>query len=135
MTFSTATIQGKVMWMELQTEAGKDKNRNVMNMLISVPDKRSRNEEGHYTKSTTYQARVWDAQAISISNYVEKYQVITLSGSVVGINNYNPESLKINMDFCSVVDYGYKQNTNQKPEVKTAKEIKYSKKAEAVVSK
>ena len=47
MTFSTATIQGKVMWMELQTEAGKDKNRNVMNMLISVPDKRSRNEEGH----------------------------------------------------------------------------------------
>lgn len=109
MTFSTATIQGKVMWIEMKKGQGKNKDRVATSMLISVPDKKTRNESGGYDKSTTYQVRVWDNQAASAINYIEKYQTITVSGTIQGINDYNPEALKINMDFATIIDYGYKQ--------------------------
>lgn len=114
MTFSTATIQGKVMWIGGNDKQGKEKNRTTASMLIAVPDKRSKDENGNYTRSTTYQVRVWDSQAIAALNYIEKFQTITCNGNITGIDNYKPDNLKINMDFATILDYGYKQTTKPK---------------------
>ena len=43
MTFASATIQGKVMWIDF-IMGGKEENRPTTQMIISVPDKRSRTE-------------------------------------------------------------------------------------------
>ena len=110
MTFSTATIQGKVMWIGGNQNQGKDKNRTTASMWVSVPDKRStRDEYGNYEKSTTYQVRVWDAQALTALQYIEKFQTITISGNITGIDTYKTDNLKINMDFATILEYGYKQ--------------------------
>ena len=119
MTFSTATIQGKVMWIGGNQNQGKDKNRTTASMWVAVPDKRStRDEYGNYERSTTYQVRVWDAQALTALQYIEKFQTITLSGNITGIDTYKSDNLKINMDFATILDYGYKQ---QKKNVEGAK--------------
>ena len=114
MTFSTATIQGKVMWIGGNQNQGKDKNRTTASMWVAVPDKRStRDEYGNYEKSTTYQVRVWDAQALTALQYIEKFQTITISGNITGIDTYKSDNLKINMDFATILDYGYKQKRKE----------------------
>ena len=117
MTFSTATIQGKVMWIGGNQNQGKDKNRTTASMWVAVPDKRStRDEYGNYEKSTTYQVRVWDAQALTALQYIEKFQTITITGNITGIDTYKTDNLKINMDFATILDYGYKQKKNAEGE-------------------
>jgi hypothetical protein len=120
MTFSTATIQGKVMWIGGNQNQGKDKNRTTASMWVAVPDKRStRDEYGNYEKSTTYQVRVWDAQALTALQYIEKFQTITISGNITGIDTYKSDNLKINMDFATILDYGYKQQKKNVEGTKT----------------
>jgi hypothetical protein len=110
MTFSTATIQGKVMWIGWKDKQGKQENRNTTTLWVNVPDKRSdKDDNGNHTKGTLYQVRVWDNQAITAQKYIEKFQTITITGSITGIDNYKEDNLKINMDFATILDYGYKQ--------------------------
>jgi hypothetical protein len=52
---------------------------------------------------------VWDNQAITAQKYIEKFQTITITGSITGIDSYKEDNLKINMDFATILDYGYKQ--------------------------
>jgi hypothetical protein len=52
---------------------------------------------------------VWDAQALTALQYIEKFQTITISGNITGIDTYKSDNLKINMDFATILDYGYKQ--------------------------
>ena len=129
MTFASATIQGKVMWIEM-IMGGKEENRPTTQMIISVPDKRSRTEteDGKiiYTRNTTYSARIWDNQAITAHKYIDKYQTITITGTIT--NAYRtkakesngimyPEGTAIGLDFCNVIDYGVKQE-KKTPETK-----------------
>ena len=89
MTFSTATIQGKVMWIGWKDKQGKQENRNTTTLWVNVPDKRSdKDDNGNHTKGTLYQVRVWDNQAITAQKYIEKFQTITITGSITGIDNY-----------------------------------------------
>ena len=55
MTFATGTIQGYVTWISnlTQTPTG----RNVVNLLVSVPDKKNKEV------SSTYKLSIWDNQA------------------------------------------------------------------------
>lgn len=125
MTFSTATIQGKVMWKGGATQQGKNKDRTTATLWVNVPDKRSeKDDNGNYSRGTLYQVRVWDAQAIAVLEYVDKFQTITCSGNITGIDNYKPENIKINMDFATILDYGYKQQTKKEGKmVMTGKEM------------
>lgn len=146
MTFSTATIQGKVMWIESDMNGGKEENRITTKMLVSVPDKRSRNEDGNYTRNNAYSVRIWDKQALSAAQYVEKFQTITIQGSITGVYQTKP-SIKngieypaqnvISLDFCNIIDYGTKQKDTREntADVKTAKEITYSQSAKKAVNK
>ena len=105
------------MWIGGNQNQGKDKNRTTASMWVAVPDKRStRDEYGNYEKSTTYQVRVWDAQALTALQYIEKFQTITISGNITGIDTYKADKLKINMDFATILDYGYKQKKNAEGE-------------------
>lgn len=102
------------MWIGGNQNQGKDKNRTTASMWVAVPDKRStRDEYGNYEKSTTYQVRVWDAQALTALQYIEKFQTITISGNITGIDTYKSDNLKINMDFATILDYGYKQKRKE----------------------
>jgi len=126
MTFSTATIQGKVMWIGGKDKQGKSEDRITASLWVAVPDKRSEKDEyGNHTKNTLYQVRVWDAQAITALKYIEKFQTITISGNITGIDNYKTDNLKINMDFATILDYGYKQKkqTNEGKSVMTGSEL------------
>jgi len=111
------------MWIGGRDKQGKSEDRTTASMWVAVPDKRSnRDEYGNYEKSTTYQVRVWDAQAITALKYIEKFQTITISGNITGIDTYKMEAdkLKINMDFATILDYGYKQ---QKKSVEGKKDL------------
>ena len=97
MTFATATIQGFVNWKSSleQTPNG----RNVVNLLVSVPDKRDKE------KSTSYKISVWDKQAASVLEFIQKGQLITAQGSI-SFETFNPQKPIIRMDFASILDYG-----------------------------
>ncbi len=101
MTFSTATIQGYVNWVSdlTQTPSGK----NVVNLLVSVPDKR--NKENNETTGTTFKLSVWNEQAGNVLKYIKKNQIITASGQI-SIENFNQKNPLIRMDFASILDYG-----------------------------
>ena len=109
MTFATATIQGFVNWKGTleKTPQGRD----VINLLLSVPEKRE-------TKtSTTYKLSIWDKQAHSALNFIFNKQLITATGQV-SLETYEGKS-QIRMDFASILDYGKSQEDNQ-PEAKPA---------------
>jgi hypothetical protein len=62
---------------------------------------------------------VWDAQALTALQYIEKFQTITISGNITGIDTYKSDNLKINMDFATILDYGYKQQKKNVEGTKT----------------
>lgn len=108
MTFSTATIQGYVTYMKSSETPGK---RVVMNMLVSVPDKRE-----NQTRADTYKVSVWDAQAIAAAQYIsaERKQVITISGTL-RLDEYSVQQGKpmMRLDFASILDYGNTKPTQE----------------------
>lgn len=101
MTFSTATIQGYVTYMKTSTTPN---NRAVVNMLLSVPNKRQNG-----TTADTYKVSVWDSQALSAAQYIsaERKQIITCSGTL-RLDEYSVEQGKpmMRLDFASILDYG-----------------------------
>lgn len=101
MTFSTATIQGYVTFMKSSTTPN---NRAVVNMLLSVPNKRQNG-----TTSDTYKVSVWDSQALAAAQYIsaERKQIITCSGTL-RLDEYSVEQGKpmMRLDFASILDYG-----------------------------
>lgn len=101
MTFSTATIQGYVTFMKSSVTP---KNRSVVNMLLSVPNKR---ENG--LTADTYKVSVWDAQALAAAQYIsaERKQIITCSGTLT-LDEYSVKQGKpmMRLDFASILDYG-----------------------------
>lgn len=101
MTFSTATIQGYVTFMKSSTTPN---NRAVVNMLLSVPNKRQNG-----TTADTYKVSVWDSQALAAAQYIsaERKQIITCSGTL-RLDEYSVEQGKpmMRLDFASILDYG-----------------------------
>ena len=113
MTFATATIQGFVNWKGKveRTPQGRD----VINLLVSVPEKRKENT------STTYKLSIWDKQALSCLNFISTNQLITATGQV-SLETFKEKSL-IRMDFASILDYG-KPLTDKEPEATPATKTK-----------
>ena len=115
MTFSTATIQGYVTFKKASTTPN---GRSVVNMLLSVPNKRQNG-----TIADTYKVSVWDNQALAAAEYIsaERKQIITCSGTLkldeYSIANPNPKSGKIEpmmrLDFASILDYGNTKPTQE----------------------
>ena len=105
MTFSTATVQGYVTYKKSSTTPN---GRSVVNMLLSVPNKRQNG-----TTADTYKVSVWDSQALAAAEYIsaERKQVITCSGTL-RLDEYSVEQGKpmMRLDFASILDYG---NTKQ----------------------
>lgn len=101
MTFSTATIQGYVTFMKTSTTPN---NRAVVNMLLSVPNKRQNG-----TTADTYKVSVWDSQALAAAQYIsaERKQIITCSGTL-RLDEYSVKQGKpmMRLDFASILDYG-----------------------------
>ena len=115
MTFSTATIQGYVTYKKSSTTP---QGRSVVNMLLSVPNKRQNG-----TTADTYKVSVWDNQALAAAEYIsaERKQIITCSGTL-RLDEYSVEQGKpmMRLDFASILDYGnsktgdYQQSDKQK---------------------
>ena len=101
MTFSTATIQGYVTFKRSSTTP---QGRAVVNMLLSVPNKRQNG-----TTADTYKVSVWDNQALAAAEYIsaERKQIITCSGTL-RLDEYSVEQGKpmMRLDFASILDYG-----------------------------
>jgi hypothetical protein len=101
MTFSTATIQGYVTYKKASTTPN---GRSVVNMLLSVPNKRQNG-----TTADTYKVSVWDSQALAAAEYIsaERKQIITCSGTL-RLDEYSVEQGKpmMRLDFASILDYG-----------------------------
>ena len=101
MTFSTATIQGYVTFKRSSTTP---QGRAVVNMLLSVPNKRQNG-----TTADTYKVSVWDNQALAAAEYIsaERKQIITCSGTL-RLAEYSVEQGKpmMRLDFASILDYG-----------------------------
>lgn len=79
-------------------------NRAVVNMLLSVPNKRKNG-----TTADTYKVSVWDSQALAAAQYIsaERKQIITCSGTL-RLDEYSVEQGKpmMRLDFASILDYG-----------------------------
>jgi single-stranded DNA-binding protein len=99
MTFATGTIQGYVTWISnlTQTPTG----RNVVNLLVSVPDKKNKEV------SSTYKLSVWDNQTGNVLKYIQPRQLITAQGqlSMEHFVNKNGTSM-MRLDFATILDYG-----------------------------
>ena len=108
MTFSTATIQGYVTFKKASTTPS---GRSVVNMLLSVPNKRQNG-----TTADTYKVSVWDNQALSAAEYIsaERKQIITCSGTL-RLDEYSVEQGKpmMRLDFASILDYGNTKPTQE----------------------
>ena len=106
MTFSTATIQGYVTFKKSSTTP---QGRAVVNMLLSVPNKRQNG-----TTADTYKVSVWDNQALAAAEYIsaEQKQIITCSGQLK-LDEYSVEQGKpmMRLDFASILDYGNSSKT------------------------
>ena len=106
MTFSTATIQGYVTYKKSSTTP---QGRAVVNMLLSVPNKRQNG-----TTADTYKVSVWDNQALAAAEYIsaEQKQIITCSGQLK-LDEYSVEQGKpmMGLDFASILDYGNSSKT------------------------
>lgn len=106
MTFSTATIQGYVTFKRSSTTP---QGRAVVNMLLSVPNKRQNG-----TTADTYKVSVWDNQALAAAEYIsaERKQIITCSGTL-RLDEYSVEQGKpmMRLDFASILDYGNSSQT------------------------
>ena len=106
MTFSTATIQGSVTFKKSSTTP---QGRAVVNMLLSVPNKRQNG-----TTADTYKVSVWDNQALAAAEYIsaENKQIITCSGQLK-LDEYSVEQGKpmMRLDFASILDYGNSSKT------------------------
>ena len=106
MTFSTATIQGYVTFKKSSTTP---QGRAVVNMLLSVPNKRQNG-----TTADTYKVSVWDNQALAAAEYIsaEQKQIITCTGQLK-LDEYSVEQGKpmMRLDFASILDYGNSSKT------------------------
>ena len=106
MTFSTATIQGYVTYKKSSITP---QGRAVVNMLLSVPNKRQNG-----TTADTYKVSVWDNQALAAAEYIsaEQKQIITCSGQLK-LDEYSVEQGKpmMRLDFASILDYGNSSKT------------------------
>ena len=96
MSFATATIQGYVTWKSSlqQTPSG----RNVVNLLVSVPDKKKET-------STTYKLSVWDNQVGNVLEYIKVKQLITAQGAL-SLEHYQTKDTILRLDFATILDYG-----------------------------
>ena len=108
MTFSTATIQGYVTYKKASTTP---QGRSVVNMLLSVPNKRQNG-----TTADTYKVSVWDSQALAAAEYIsaERKQIITCSGTL-RLDEYSVQQGKpmMRLDFASILDYGNTKPTGE----------------------
>ena len=99
MTFATGTIQGYVTWISnlTQTPTG----RNIVNLLVSVPDKKNKEV------SSTYKLSIWDNQAVNVLKYIQPRQLITAQGQL-SIEHYVGKSGNnlLRLDFATILDYG-----------------------------
>jgi single-stranded DNA-binding protein len=99
MTFATGTIQGYVTWISnlQQTPSG----RNVVNLLVSVPDKKNKEI------SSTYKVSIWDAQCGNVLKYIQQRQIITAQGQL-SLEHYSNEKndKMLRLDFATILDYG-----------------------------
>ena len=115
MTFATATVQGFVTWKSdlQQTPNG----RNVVNMIISVPDKKKET-------STSYKLSVWDKQAGYVLEYIRIKQMITAQGQL-SIEHYPSKNPILRLDFASILDYGRtpEEGTKVKMDIEGVKEV------------
>lgn len=104
MSFATATIQGFVTWKSSlqQTPSG----RNVVNMIVSVPDKKKET-------STSYKISIWDKQAGYALEYISVKQLITAQGQL-SLEHYPSKDTILRLDFASILDYGRLPNTENK---------------------
>lgn len=104
MSFATATIQGFVTWKSplQQTPSG----RNVVNMIVSVPDKKKET-------STSYKLSVWDQQAGYALEYISVKQLITAQGQL-SLEHYPSKDTILRLDFASILDYGRMPNMEAK---------------------
>ena len=106
MTFSTATIQGYVTYKKSSTTP---QGRAVVNMLLSVPNKRQNG-----TTADTYKVSVWDNQALAAAEYIhqERKQIITVSGQLK-LDEYSVAKGEpmMRLDFASILDYGNSSKT------------------------
>lgn len=119
MTFSTATIQGYVTNKQSTFTPQK---RNVVNMLVFVPDKRElgNRKKGEYAKGDMYKVSVWDAQALKAAEFIKAEgrdsayrQIVTFSGSLkmddYSVNHPNSKGEykpMMRLDFATILDYG-----------------------------
>jgi len=143
MTFATATIQGYVTY--IKSGITPETKRTYTNMLVVVPDKKNKDENG-MRKSNTYKVTVWDNQALSAAQYIatpEKpeeneppavYQMVTVSGQLsideYSVSEHDKDKIKNVMnrlDFASILDYGTtlseKRMENSVREMNTAQEF------------
>ena len=119
MTFSTATIQG---YVTAKKSTFTPQKRNVVNMLVFVPDKRElgNKKSGEYSKGDVYKVSVWDAQALKAAEFIKPEgkdsafrQIVTFSGSLkmdeYSVNNPNSRGEykpMMRLDFATILDYG-----------------------------
>jgi hypothetical protein len=107
MTFATGTIQGYVTWIGnlSQTPTG----RNVVNLLVSVPDKKNKEI------SSTYKLSIWDNQAGNVLKYIQPRQLITAQGQL-SIEHFIGKSGNnlLRLDFATILDYG--KTPEEKPQ-------------------
>lgn len=115
MTFATGTIQGYVTWISnlTQTPTG----RNIVNLLVSVPDKKNKEV------SSTYKLSIWDNQAVNVLKYIQPRQLITAQGQL-SIEHYIGKSGNnlLRLDFATILDYG--RRPEEKPQEGKATFIK-----------
>ncbi len=105
MTFATSTIQGYCNFIGKLKETPN--GRNVVNLLVSVPDKRNKEDN---QSGTTFNVSIWDSQVDSVIRYIKKNQLITVTGTISidnwYIGKHNEKKPIIKMDFASILDYG-----------------------------
>ena len=138
MTFSTTTLQGKIVWLEMSQTEGKNKDKTALKLLVSVPDKRSKEEVKNtetgeitieYKNEFLYSVRIWGNQSTVAHKYLDVYQTITLQGQMTGVyltkgkekngKVYAPQYIT-SLDFANIISYGPKQPPK---EVKEGKEL------------
>jgi hypothetical protein len=107
MTFATGTIQGYVTWVGNLTQTPN--GRNVVNLLVSVPDKKNKEI------SSTYKLSIWDNQAGNVLKYIQPRQLITAQGQL-SIEHFIGKSGNnlLRLDFATILDYG--KTPEEKPQ-------------------
>lgn len=117
--------------MDMSQKEGKNKDRTALKLLISVPDKRSKEEIKNtetgeitikYKNEFLYSARIWGNQSTTAYKYLDLYQTVTLQGQMSGMKLIDekekngkiyPPRYITSLDFCNIINYGQKQSKKE----------------------